>query len=168
GTRRHARNIETQIGESLGAVPDPTQSHTADEDGQEYCWEHLLIRIRDCLCSFQHHISGGTLPWTRGGNLARALAAEQLHAVELKREPPNVVVRAHAHQGDAYGPTAQGMACITGPWKMIDPHGRKVTKKWQAIPSLQVLDFREMDMGLPRLRQALALPEKESIPVMEH
>jgi hypothetical protein len=167
GTRRHAMDTENELGEMLGAEVNTTLDapEMDDDDMRAYCFDHLDLDIKGCLCSFKHKITGGGRPWTRGGNLARVLAAEQLHAVELKHRPPNVVIRAHAHHFDEYQ-SSQGMVVVCGPWKAIDPYGREATECKYAIPSLQVLDFRTMQADLPFLHWERVLPDPD--PVMEH
>ena len=161
GTECHARTTESEIAEHLGATPDP--------DTDDHCWEQLQIRTHGILCHFKHHISTTMRPWTRGGPLVRALVQEQLKAIELNHEPPKVIVRAHAHQFDIAEST-YGLAVVTGAWQGMTRFARRVTQASHTIPSMQVLDFRDMNdryrgatPGLPRVHWISYRPAPDHI-----
>lgn len=154
GTECHARTTESEIAEYLGATPDDTT--------EDHCWEQLQINTHKVLCHFKHHISVPGRPWTRGGHIRRALVQEQLKAVELGHEVPKVIVRAHAHQFDIDQST-QGLGMVCGPWQMMTRYARRFTQASHSIPSMQVLDFRNMNDGMPTVHWIAYRPKPDLV-----
>ena len=161
GTECHARTVESEIAEDLGATVDP--------DTDDHCWEQLQIKTHGILCHFKHHISVPGRPWTRGGHLVRAINQEQLKAIELGHTPPRVVVRAHCHQFD-FVESTYGLAMSIGPWQMMTRFARRVTQASHSIPSMQVLDFRDLNdryrgeqPGLPRVHWISYRPKPDPV-----
>lgn len=151
GTECHARTLESQLGERLGAEKDPTTD--------DYCWEQLQLRVNGVLTHVKHHTSSGMRPWTRGGTIAKALAAEQLTAIQQGHEPPRVVVRAHAHYYDAYEGVG-GLAILLPPWQMMTRYARAVTQASLSTPGIVAIDYAG---GTPKPIVQLYRPDPDPV-----
>ena len=152
GTQVHGNKSEMAIARALRAVPTNVQGKPVhDRLFLEYeCEENGEIVSK--LCLFKHHIGVTTRPYLEASQHSIHLGTEIIEAIRDGQRIPDVICFGHRHKFGTWQ-DSERMTVVGHPWQLATRYAHKVVPNPAVRTGGYMLDFREIEDGLPRLRR---------------